>query len=168
MNKRRILVKLYNQARLKYKGDIGSEGKFGDVVILEETSSERKTAGKIVSADRMKENEIQVWSLLQHTNIVELEKCISVPDLNARCFVMPRQFMNLEEMVKADWFQKDEDRWFDIKRWLLDTLSGIEYLHRNSLCHLNIQASNVLVSYDSTAKLGGLSLLSSSAQPVGR
>lgn len=164
MYKRKILSELKSQSGFYYKGNI-APGKFGDVVLLEMPSGE-STAGKIVSGDQIKENEIQVWPLLQYKNIVKLQTSILMPDLNACCFVMPRQFMNLNEIVKTGWFKSDEYNMFDMKRWLLDTLSGVAYLHSNNLCHLNISASNVLVSYDSIAKLGGFSLLSSSTQPI--
>lgn len=164
MYKRQILSQLKSQSGLKYKSDI-VKGKFGNVVLLEMPSGESKV-GKIVVGNRMKEDEMQVWPLLQHKNIVQLEQSILLPDFNACCFVMPRQYMNLEEIVKTEGFLSDDYNVFDLKRWLLDTLSGVAFLHSNNLCHLNIQASNVLVSYDSLAKLGGFSLLSSSTQPI--
>lgn len=164
MYKFKIQRLLKEKLGVQYKCNI-AEGKFGDTFLLQMPSGDTK-AGKIVSEDRMHRGEMEVWPLLDHQNVVRLEKTILMPDLQACCFVMPRYHMTLKEIVKTDCFQSDEDSLFDMKRWLLDTLCAVEYLHQHNLCHLNILASNVLISYDSRAKLGGLRLVSPATHPV--
>lgn len=164
MYKRKMLWMLKNQLGIKYEGNIAG-GKFGNVVQLKMPSGEM-TAGKIVSGERIKQNEMEYWHLLDHKNIVQLTKTILAPEENACCFVMPRHYMTLEQIMSTGWFQEDEDNIFDIKRWILDTLSGVEYLHHHNLCHLNIHTNNVLVSYNSIAKLGGFKFVSPSTQPI--
>lgn len=144
-----------------------SSGKFSDVVLIKSSSRERK-AGKIVWGGQIKQPLMDIWPLLDHDNVVRLETTILMPDINACCFVMTPQYTTLENMVKSEDFRRDEYNIFDIKRWLLDTLSGTNYLHQKKISHLNIQASNILISYDSRAKLAGFGLATSSTAPVNR
>lgn len=139
-------------------------GKFGEVLILEMPSGERK-AGKIAKTE---ERDFKVWPYMEHKNLVQLEKNIFMPDLKAHCFLMPLQYMTLESIINTGWFQNDSFKIFDIKRWILDTLSGVEYLHNNNFCHLNIDPTNILVSFDSKAKLSSFGLATFSTHPIVR
>lgn len=84
-----------------------SHGKFSEVIILETETGEVK-AGKLVSGDRIKQRELDVWPLLDHQNVVLLEKTILMPGIPSVCFIMPRHYMSLEKIVKTEWFLRDE------------------------------------------------------------
>lgn len=159
--KMKIQNKLEEQLNIKCKGII-TPGKFGEILLVETPSGERK-AGKVTKTDT---RDFKVWPCLKHKNLVQLEKDIFMPDLKAHCFIMPLQYMTLESIVNTGWFKSDSYNIYDIKRWILDTLSGLEYLHQNFLCHLNIDPTNILISYHSTAKISSFGLLSSSTQPI--
>lgn len=164
MYKYKIRRTLKQKTGIDYVEKISS-GKFSDVVLLKIPSGEIK-AGKIVTGGQIRQRQMDVWPQLDHENIVLLENTISMPDIDSCCFVMTRQYMTLEEIVKSTEFRRDECNIFDMKRWLLDVLSATDYLHRNSLCHLNINERNILITYNSRAKLGGFRLVTSSKQPV--
>lgn len=161
------MIKLLNEKLgYEYMGNL-THGKFAEVVLLETQTGELK-AGKLVPGNRIKQRELDVWPLLDHQNLVMLEKTIIMPGTPSYCFVMPHHYMSLEKIVKTEWFQNDvhEMSLFISKRWFMDILSGLEHLHRHDLCHLNIDASNILVAYDNTAKLSGFSLITSSTEFV--
>lgn len=132
-------------------------GNFFDVVILETAAGEIKV-GKLVSGDGIKHREMDVRPRLDHENVV-LEKTILMPDIPACVFVIPRQSKSLEKIVKTEWFLKDvhEMSLFLSQRWIMDVLTGVEHVHRHRLCHLNIDASNILIPYDNTAKIPSFS-----------
>lgn len=150
----------------EYVGNL-THGQFAEVVLFETQRGEVK-AGKLVPGSRMKQRELDVWPLLDHRNIVLLEKTILMPDIPSYCFVMPRHYMSLEKIVKTEWFLEDKHEMslFMTKRWIKDILAGTEHLHQHNLSHLNIDASNILISHENTAKLCGFSLITSSKEFV--
>ena len=141
-----------------------SEGEFGDVVALSQYGCMK--AGKIVVGDLVKDLRIDVWSNLDERNILKLEETLCMPQIPSICFIMDRHFINLYETVNHPVFGDDPNYADDLKRWLLHILTGLDHIHKNNLCHLNLNASNILITYNSRAMIGGFSHVRSFTKPV--
>ena len=141
-----------------------SQGEFRDVVAF--TQQGKLKAGKIAAGDRVKNPQFDIWPSLDQRNIVKLEEILFMPLILSLCFIMDRHFTDLHEMVNKSRFINHQNNADDLKRWLLHVLTGLDHLHKNNFCHLNPKASNVLISYNSTARIGGFSRLSSSTKPI--
>ena len=154
------------EKRLFYKktGNV-FKGKISDVVTFANGSGQYK-ALKIITGAQVRKSLTDIWFSLDHENIIKLDKKILIPHVPSTCFVMDRCYTNLEIMVNHPVFRENPDKMDDLKRWMSDLLSGVDYIHSMKLCHLNIQASNILITYNSKAKVAGFSYITSSTEPV--
>ena len=157
------IVQIEEKSNYRYV-EIISQGEFRDVVTC--TQQGKLKAGKIAAVDRVKNPQFDSWPSLDQRNIVKLEETLFMPHVPSLCFIMDRHFTDLHEMVSKSLFINDQNNADDLKRWLLHVLTGLDHLHKNKLCHLNLKASNVLITYNSVARIGGFSRLSSSTKPV--
>ncbi|KAJ7588081.1 kinase-like domain-containing protein [Mycena floridula] len=85
---------------------------------------------------------IILWSQLSHPNVLPLYGIYYLDELRARvCLVSP--WMACGNLVQ---FLKNPPAGLDMHTLLLDTASGLEYLHELSIAHGDIKAVNILVT----------------------
>ena len=166
LSSRRTLAAMKNNLSYRYTDTI-ARGKFSDIVSFKDRYAHLR-AGKIMSETNMKEVSLEFWPILDNNNLLKLEETIFIPRIPSYCFVTEKHFTNLEQIFDLSLFKEDPNNMDDFKRWLLDILSGVDHLHRNSLCHLNLEGSNILITYNSNAKIAGFSRISLSTEPVPR
>ncbi|XP_061175184.1 cyclic GMP-binding protein C-like [Saccostrea echinata] len=118
-----------------------------------------------VSKRRQKEftEEVNILSKLDHSFIVKfIGACTTTPNL---CIVMEYMQMSLYEALHVDSADladfTDEDR----LAMIMQTLTGLEYLHEKNVAHCDIKSRNILIDHDgekfTVAKLSdfGLSMM---------
>ena len=161
----RTIAIVENELAYSYVRKIGI-GKFGDVVSLRNKDGHLR-AGMIVSKVDKKAY-LDIWPKRDNENLLKLEKIIFVPTVPSYCFVTENYFTSLDVMFELPVFQEDACNIVDLKRWLISIFRGLQYLHKKSLCHLNITGSSILISCNSKARIGGFSHVRPSTEPVTR
>lgn len=143
-------------------------GSFGSVLKVKDSGSNKELAVKIVSKDHVREGETELWSTLDHENILPLLSSEYVYFANSYIFVTPVHRMNLEEAVLKSTLLAEKGAFDDAVIWIKQILTGVEYLHKKSLCHLDLKGNNVLLTQDKRAVLADFGFLSSTEKTVQR
>ncbi|KAG8191275.1 hypothetical protein JTE90_003286 [Oedothorax gibbosus] len=164
---RSVLKILKNEKQLMRIKELG-KGTYGDVYLMYDSGRKSTIAAKIVTSENIAEAELAFWPKLQHRNIVPLIGLFHVESLDAAVFIMPVQKTNLNDMLYQKQFRKRHDSLDKVKEWLYEILSGLEYLHSQELCHLDLKVDNVLISHSSTAMLCDFTFLNTSVNPLSR
>ncbi|XP_054159350.1 serine/threonine-protein kinase 33-like [Oppia nitens] len=92
--------------------------------------------------------EAQLHSTLKHRNIVTTEQLFYIHDITTgfpfcRCI----QLMELCDGDLEQYLERNPNRKLDEKegRWVLrDYASGLQYLHQNNICHLDLKVHNIM------------------------
>lgn len=132
-------------------------GSFGCVLSAKSPDYDGEIAVKITRSECTRNGEVNIWPDLENKHILPVFETISMQYVNV--FITPRLSKDLETALKDNDFQQNTSGLKMLKSWLSQTLYGIEYLHNNQLCHLDIKADNVLIDYDNNAKLSDFSFL---------
>lgn len=72
------------------------------------------------------------------------------------------------KIVGSKEFRHDSDSFRRIKKWNLQILSVVEFLHSNSLEHLDIKSNNVLIDSEDNAILADFTGLNFTKDPIDR
>lgn len=151
-----LVLKTINYLKVNNKYDfvkkIG-QGTFGAVVELICPDKQNHVAAKIVVEELVSKNEINVWPELAHKNIVPLLTVAYVPTTNCYAFLTPLYSAALNDLLVGARICQDKQGFGKGLSLLKGVCSGLQYLHRRSLCHLDIKLSNVLVKDDGEAAL---------------
>lgn len=169
--------KFYNEYKVLRKMGEGSVGKVKEVV---NTKTDTKYAMKIVNKLLLQmrkeyvrigkkmgvktafdavEKEINLVAGLDHKNIVKLHEILTDEDNEKLYLILDNcgkgetMTWNLETMQfkpcnGEDYFSEDE-----IRKIMLDTIAGLEYLHDRGIIHRDIKPQNLLMSEDGTTKI---------------
>ncbi|XP_014272366.1 uncharacterized protein [Halyomorpha halys] len=133
------------------------EGGFGQCRLVQEYSTRRNYAAKVIPTAKFKdiewkylENEIQLQAHLRHKNIVKL---IKIYPSEERCVLIT------ELCIYGNLFNLLSDRKKKLgnsekKHILYGIVSGTEYLHNQNIIHADIKPLNVFLTRGLTAKLG--------------
>ncbi|KAG8190310.1 hypothetical protein JTE90_012596 [Oedothorax gibbosus] len=140
------------------------QGTFGDVHLMFDPQRLSSVAVKIVTSKA--EQELEFWPSLEHENIVPLLEVMTLSSMKVSVFVMPVYESSLNEMVFRSQFRKRHDAFGMMKTWIYQSLCGLEYLHDNNLCHLDIKADNVLLCQESGAKICDFSFINTAKKSL--
>ncbi|KAG8180662.1 hypothetical protein JTE90_020888 [Oedothorax gibbosus] len=164
-----VVESVINLLKLQRKYDVmeglGS-GTYGDVLKMFDPESETTFAAKIVTHKMITEAESLLWPTLDHPNIVPLTEFIDLSLIKAAVYIMPIQATSLRAKLIEREFRLQVDALDQVKKWLLQTLCGLEYLHSRDLVHLDVKEDNVLISQSSTAKLCDFTCLNKATKPI--
>lgn len=154
-------LKAYGFANCKFIGG----GSFGDVIKCKNLAR-CKVAVKVVATEASSWGEHTAWQHFDHLNIVPLLAIIHSDNFDL--FVMPFYYKTLDGYLQNKRFRKKRSA-YDISRgWLNDILNGLEYLHRTSVCHLDLKTDNILVTSESSAVICDFTFASSRNSPIQR
>ncbi|KAG8197391.1 hypothetical protein JTE90_013513 [Oedothorax gibbosus] len=141
-------------------------GTYGDVLKMFDPESQTSFAAKIVTQEMITEAESVLWPTLDHPNIVPLTESVELSLVKAVVYIMPIQVASLRAVMN-DWeFRTKTDALDQVKKWLSQTLSGLEYLHGRDLVHLDVKEDNVLISHSGTAMLCDFTCLNDATKPI--
>ncbi|XP_071043127.1 probable serine/threonine-protein kinase DDB_G0284251 [Parasteatoda tepidariorum] len=142
-------------------------GAFGDVYKMMDFSGQ-EVAVKVVSLEVTKKSEIEIWPKMRHPNIIPLLQYISFSNPDVGVFVMPVHWGTLKDVVVDRHFLSQTCALDCLKSWLYDTLCGLNYLHSNEACHLDLKSDNILISQDYRAVICDFSCLASATKAIPR
>ncbi|GBO14027.1 hypothetical protein AVEN_240045-1 [Araneus ventricosus] len=117
------------------------EGSYGVVMRFRRRQNEGDVAVKRVFLNNVSEGEGQLWFGLKHENIVALLEWTIFESLNVICFEMEVYGQGLFTVVR-----KVAEALQQLKMWLYQAPSGINFLYERQLCHLDITSDNGLIS----------------------
>jgi serine/threonine protein kinase len=133
---------------------VGS-GAYSDVYRARRISDNLVVALKEVHDYQSAFREIEALQILQNENsqnVVVLLEYFWREDEDA-VLVLEYLRTDLASVIKE---AKKEGRWIgvaEVKRWMLQILSGVEACHRNMILHRDLKPSNLLISDDGVLKL---------------
>lgn len=130
--------------------EIGRGG-FGSVLELKNKNKHTRLAVKIVIEEFVAEGEKKLWPNLSHENVLPLINVEYIVSTYSYIFVAPLHPTSLCNILQSDDLVKDINGIDKVEYWLHGICSGVNYLHQDGLCHLDLKISNVLISENSTA-----------------
>lgn len=151
---------IYMRTHLGYFFDYDiAEGNFGRFVRMYDP--ERRAEATVWLTDVVNIRKENLWRELSHPSLMELVRRIRV-DVCTPClqpcvaYVMPVFENTLQQRIAPKAFRSSESSYAQIKTWLNEILSAVDYLHCMELYHLNIHLRNVFILPGNKAALGGL------------
>ncbi|GAA6040318.1 hypothetical protein JCM8097_009418 [Rhodosporidiobolus ruineniae] len=136
------------------------EGTYAVVYLGKEISTGRKIAIKKIKVGQFKDGldmsairEVKFLRELHHSHVIELlDVFSSKSNLN---LVLEFLTTDLEAVIrdKALVFQQA-----DIKSWMLMTMKGLDFCHRNWVLHRDMKPNNLLIAADGTLKVADFGL----------
>lgn len=163
---KKAVIRYLEERDYKFLQDLGTGG-FTDVIAVL-TPDKQKEAIKIVQKKKIWPIEDQYWPTLHHPNLVQLKNVMNIEELDIKLYFMPLLPKALDDMVCSKEFRKDPNSFSRVKKWLLQILSAIQFLHDNGLCHLDIKSDNVLIDDEDNALLADFSRLNFTKEPINR
>ncbi|GBM29470.1 hypothetical protein AVEN_255851-1 [Araneus ventricosus] len=144
-------------------------GSFGVVFSLRHPVEEDRIAIKCVYLDEVRKGEKEIWSGLEHPNIVPLLRYTEFRKINVACFEMHAYSNDLTNIVKQDEFLTSSEALQQLKTWFYQVLRGLNFLHIRQLCHLDLKHDNIFISGKmSRAIIGDFTFLSQTTSNIGR
>ncbi|XP_042912698.2 cyclin-dependent kinase 14-like [Parasteatoda tepidariorum] len=144
-------------------GYIGS-GSFGQVFRMIEPLNKSELAVKIVPYEMVSKAESELWKNLSHPNLVSLIGMHKLERQKTFVFLMPVYPTTLLGAIQD--LNPCKGAYNIVKTWLKDVLQGLDYLHSNGACHLDIKLDNVLISDENSALLCDFTFLRESKKPL--
>nr|XP_015921426.2 cyclin-dependent kinase-like 1 [Parasteatoda tepidariorum] len=144
-------------------GHIGS-GSFGQVFRMIEPLNKSELAVKIVPYEMVSKAESELWENLSHPNLVPLIGVHKLKIQKTFVFLMPVYPTTLFDSIQD--LTPCKGAYNIVKSWLKDVLQGLDYLHCNGACHLDLKPDNVLISDQNSALLCDFTFLRDCKTPL--
>jgi cyclin-dependent kinase 2 len=147
------------------------EGSYGLVYAIKEDSGDYALKRNITDIDMNFLGAIRELNMLhtlrEHPNIITLNKVIfgetvegtnfqpltgedrSLQRDDAVHFIFPRAEKDLHEFI----YDEEDESFTHIKKYLVDMLLGVEYIHNNHIIHRDIKPGNILLFPDNVVKI---------------
>ena len=120
-------------------------------------------ARKIVLQDITSVAEFTEWVKFDHPNVISLLGIFRQPEFNV--FLTPLCHKSLYDILKEKKIKESFDLY---KKYLVDTVTGLHYLHYFNICHLDLEAENIMIASDMRAVIADFSYTCTSSDPVRR
>ena len=144
-----------------------ASGAFGDVLSAI-TPHNETVAVKIVKNNKSWKKEEVIWPSLKHPNILPLYDIIDLKEMKMKLYIMPKLPTSLDKMFRSPSFLADPDGLKRIRRWLKNSIDGLQYLHESGFVHLDIKSNNVLIDAKDSAVLCDFSGINLKNRPCKR
>ena len=113
-------------------------GGFGEVLSAV-TPKNEAVAIKIIKNTLSSKMEELIWPSLKHPNILPLyDVVIDVKEMDLKFYVMPKLPTSLDKMVSSQQFLADPNGLKRIRRYLRNSIDGLQYLHEKGFLHFDI------------------------------
>lgn len=126
------------------------QGSFGSVLQLKNKNDDSRVAIKIVIQECVTESEKQLWQNLSHENLLPLINVEYIASAYTYIFVTPLYPSSLCNIMQSLDLAKDRNAIEKVEQWFKGICRGVNYLHEENLCHLDLKISNVLISENDT------------------
>ena len=103
-------------------------------------------AGKNILQDMTSVAEFTEWPKFDHPNVLSLLGIFRQPEFNV--LLTPLHHKSLYDILKEKKIKESFDLY---KKYLVDTVTGLQYLHYFNICHLDLEAENIMITSDMTA-----------------
>lgn len=143
-------------------------GTYGAVIELQCPDKTYNVAAKIMLQELVSKSEIDTWPQLAHENVLPLISMEHITPTYCYVFITPLHPTSLNSMVEGYDLGKDKKGFEKAIAWLYGVCRGVQYLHKEKLCHLDIKLSNVLISDEGTAVLCDFGSLTRTEGPADR
>lgn len=140
---------------------------FGNVIAALDPDG-REVAVKICKIENICIIEDKYWKTLKHPHLLEVYQIFTIEELGVRIYVMPHLTTNLYDVLHSENFRQNNNSFQRIKKWLFQVLCGLEHLHSQGLCHLNIRIGNIFIDDKDNAVIADFSDLNFKTAPVDR
>ena len=139
-------------------------GSYGFVKSAFSPDYDNEITVKFTRSENTRDEEINVWTSLDHENILPVFKTNSLQYVTT--FITPKMAKDLEVAVIEDNVKFNPSGLDVVRGWLSQVLSALNHIHGKQLCHMDLKADNILIDFDSTAKLSDFSFLQNAENPV--
>lgn len=157
---------LISNYKFEFVNELG-KGAYGHVVELK-PPGHPKVAAKIVIEELASDNEMELWPILCHENLLELIHFEHIETTFSYVFFTPRHPTTLSSLVRSADLAKDGNGMKRATAWINGICSGIDYLHKNNMVHLDLKMSNVLISEEDVAIITDFGSLTRRKGPTDR
>lgn len=128
-------------------------GKGGFGSILEMSSKSCRVAVKVVIEEFVTESEKELWPTLSNENLLPLLNIEHISSSYTYIFYMPLHPASLCNILQSPDLLKDRKAVDKLEYWLHGICKGVNYLHQEGFCHLDLKLSNVLISDNGTPQI---------------
>lgn len=132
-------------------------GAYSDILALWSKQDRNTVAVKIMHPLATSQGELNIWPRLKHQNIVPALKVKRYEEVDI--FFMPHYSRNMMTFLDDDGYRVRPDSFMMFRDWLTDILSGLEYLHKSNICHLDLKVDNIMITYQNCALIGDFSTI---------
>lgn len=160
------VIRHLQQRNYKFLRVVGKCG-FSDVIAVL-TPDNQELAVKIVERRKICIMEDTYWPSLIHPNLLKVNDIVELDELDVKLYFMPIVPVTLYDLINDRKLKKDSNGFNRVKKWLLQIISALEYLHKNGFCHTYLKASNILIDSEDNALLADFSGLNFTKFPVKR
>lgn len=102
------------------------------------------------------------WNVVLPTSILQSSKKELIPNVkHAYSYIVMQielcQDKNLRDLIiSGEVFQKENEK--KRRKWILDIICGLIYIHNNSIIHRDLKPENILIGMDDLLKIGDFGL----------
>lgn len=160
------VIEFLEQNHYKYLYHV-HKGHFGNVIAVLDPDG-RKLAVKIVKKENISPIEDKYWKILHYPNLLQLQQSFTVEDLLVKIYLMPLLTTSLEDVYHSESFRNDQESFKRMRKWMLQILCGIDYLHSRGLCYLNVGIESICIDEKDNTILTDFSNLNYTTSAVNR
>ncbi|AAK39667.1 putative protein kinase (nucleomorph) [Guillardia theta] len=141
-------MSLVGNQRYSVIGRVVGSGSFGVVFQAKCRSNEETVAiKKVFQDDRYENREVEIMSMLVHSNILDLKHCFNFSEGNDLYYNLELEFFaeNIHRVCQHYSNHKQTLPTIYVKLYMYQVLRALGYLHSMGICHRDIKPQNLLI-----------------------
>nr|UXY87975.1 glycogen synthesis kinase-like kinase [Cryptomonas curvata] len=141
-------MSLVGNQRYSVIGRVVGSGSFGVVFQAKVRSTEETVAiKKVFQDDRYENREVEIMSMLNHSNILDLRHCFNFSEGNELYYNLELDFFaeNIHRVCQHYSNHKQTLPLVYVKLYMYQVIRALSYLHLIGICHRDIKPQNLLI-----------------------